>query len=183
MSLGEAADQRKTVPESPFWPGEYRFCPMCGTGLEAGEVGGVDRMVCAECGWVHFRNPGVGAAVLLRDGDGRVLLVRRSAFSTRPHRWCIPCGYVDYGEDVREAAAREVAEETGLTVRVGDPVFVATNTWNPEKHTVGVWFSGEITGGALQAGDDADEVGWFDLSDLPPLAFDTDTELLDRLRK
>lgn len=138
-------------------------------------------MACAACGYVHFRNPAVGAAVLVQDDEGRVLMVRRGPSATRSGLWCIPCGYVDYGEEVREAAAREVAEETGLVVEVGAPVFVASNFHDPEKLTVGVWFAGRAVGGVLAAGDDAVDVGWFPLEGLPPLAFETDAELF-RLR-
>jgi 8-oxo-dGTP diphosphatase len=168
---------------SDFWPGEFRFCPMCATELGVVRRGGRDRMGCPSCGYVHFRDPGVGAAVLLRDDDGRVLLVKRGRGATRSGLWCIPCGYVDYGEDVREAAAREVLEETGLEVEVGDPVFVASNFHDPEKLTVGVWFSGRIVSGVPQAGDDAVDIGWFPLDDLPTLAFETDTTLLHSLKR
>ena len=61
-------------------------------------------------------------------------------------------------------------------------VFVASNFHDPEKLTVGIWFAGTVTGGELQAGDDAEEAAFFSLDDLPPLAFDTDTELIARLR-
>ena len=137
-------------------------------------------MGCPTCGYVHFRDPGVGAAVLLTEAD-RVLLVRRGPGATRSGRWCIPCGFVDYGEDVAEAAAREVLEETGLTVEVGEPIFVRSNFHDPAKLTVGIWFSGRIVAGTPAAGDDASEVGWFDVAELPDLAFETDAELL-RLR-
>jgi len=140
-------------------------------------------MVCEACGWIHFRDPGVGAAVLVRDADGRVLLVKRGPEATRPGLWCIPCGYVDYGEAVEDAAAREVEEETGLRVAVGDPVQVLSNFHDPAKLTVGVWFAGEVTGGVMQAGDDAVDVGWFPLDALPELAFDTDVRLFERLRR
>lgn len=164
-----------------LWPGEYRHCPMCAGELGPEQVKGRVRMRCPDCGWVHLRNPGVGAAVLVRDDEGRVLLVRRAPGSTREGAWCVPCGFVDYGEDVREAAARELREETGLEAEVGDVVFVASNFHDPAKLTVGVWFEGTITGGSLRAGDDADEVGWFPLDELPELAFETDRELLSGL--
>ncbi|HVR34164.1 MAG TPA: NUDIX domain-containing protein [Acidimicrobiia bacterium] len=160
-----------------FWPGEFRFCPMCATALQATERGGRTRMACPGCGYVHFRDPGVGAAVLLEDGAGRVLLVQRGSSATKAGLWCVPCGYVDYGEEVRAAAAREVREETGLEVEVGDPVFVSSNFHDPEKLTVGIWFAGRIVGGVAEAGDDAVDVGWFEPGDLPPLAFETDAEL------
>lgn len=138
-------------------------------------------MGCPRCRYVHFRDPGVGAAVVLEDDEGRVLLVKRGRGATKPGLWCVPCGFVDYGEEIREAAAREVAEETGLEVEVGEPVFVASNFHDPEKLTVGIWFNGRVLGGVARAGDDAVEVGWFRLDDLPVLAFETDAELF-RLR-
>ena len=164
------------------WPGEYDFCPRCGSTMATETRGGRPRRVCQACRWVHFRNPGVGVAVLLRDESGRVLLVRRAPGSTREGAWCIPCGYLDYGEEVRAGAAREVREETGLIVDVGEPVFVRSNFHDPAKLTVGIWFLGVITGGRLTAGDDADDVAWFDTHDLPDLAFPTDEELLGSLR-
>lgn len=164
------------------WPGEFTFCPMCSTELTVRPVGGRDRRVCPACGYIHWRNPGVGAAVLVTDEDGRVLLIRRAPGSTRPGLWAIPAGYVDYGEDVRDAARREMQEETGLVVDVDDPVFVASNFHDPNKLTVGIWFRGTVIGGTLEAGDDADDVGYFALDELPPLAFETDVALLDSLR-
>jgi ADP-ribose pyrophosphatase YjhB (NUDIX family) len=93
----------------------------------------------------------------------------------------MPAGFVDYGEDVREAAARELLEETGLIADIGDVLFVASNFHDPEKLTVGTWFAGTVTGGELIADDDADAVGWFPLDNLPPLAFETDEALIELL--
>jgi ADP-ribose pyrophosphatase YjhB (NUDIX family) len=139
-------------------------------------------MTCAECGYVHFRNPAVGAAVVILDEEGRILLVRRAPGATRAGAWSMPAGFVDYGEEVRRAAARELEEETGLVAEIGDVAHVASNFHDPAKLTVGVWFWGKVIGGRLEAGDDADEVGFFALDDLPELAFETDEQLLDRLR-
>jgi ADP-ribose pyrophosphatase YjhB (NUDIX family) len=167
------------------WPGEYTYCPMCSTTLEpAGQGGNAAgrRPRCPNCGFVHWRNPGVGAAVLIRDDEGRILLVRRAPGASRAGLWSVPAGFVDYGEDIRGAARRELEEETGLIAELGDVVHVASNFHDPEKLTVGVWFAGTVVGGRLRAGDDADRVGWFGLDDLPPLAFPTDEGLFARLR-
>ena len=102
--------------------------------------------------------------------------------ATRAGYWSIPAGFVDYGEEIRTAAARELLEETGLVAEVDDVMFVASNFHDPSKLTVGIWFAGTVTGGVLAAGDDADAVGWFALDDLPPLAFETDAALFERLR-
>jgi ADP-ribose pyrophosphatase YjhB (NUDIX family) len=138
-------------------------------------------MRCGACGFVHWRNPGVGAAVAVFDDDGRILLIRRGPGMTREGFWAIPAGFVTYGEEIREAAARELEEETGLTADVGDVVWIASNFHDPGKLTVGVWFSGTITGGELVAGDDADRAEYFALDQLPPLAFDTDKAYLRTL--
>jgi len=142
------------------------------------------RMACPQCGFVHYRNPTVGVAtVVLVDGNA-ILLGRRASHSAYPGTWCIPCGHVEWGEDVREAARRECLEETGLEVRVGEVVAVHSNFHNPQQHTVGVWFRCEIAGGELRAGDDLDRVAWFSLDAIPePLAFPTDRLVLDALRK
>ena len=165
------------------YPGEYTFCPECRTRLERRDAYGKQRNVCPECGFIHFRNPGVGAAVVVRDDEGRVLMVRRAPGASRAGYWSIPAGFVDYGEEVRAAAARELLEETGLVAEIGEVAYVASNFHDPAKLTVGVWFDGTVVGGHLQAGDDADEVGWFPLDDLPDLAFDTDREFLRLLRE
>jgi ADP-ribose pyrophosphatase YjhB (NUDIX family) len=164
------------------WPGEYTFCPHCAARLERRELGGRSRMVCDACGFVHWRNPAVGAAVLVFDDVRRVLLVRRAAGATRAGAWSVPAGFVDYGEDVRAAAARELEEETGLIADIGEVAYVASNFHDPAKLTVGVWFWGSVVGGRLEPGDDADAAEFFSLDDLPVLAFETDRELLARLR-
>lgn len=182
METHSAANETDSPPHDGHgWPGAYRFCPSCGAELSTRAAGGKDRPACNECGFIHFRNPGVGAAAVVRDSAGRILLVRRGPGATKPGLWSIPAGYVDYGEDVRDGAARELLEETGLQARIGAPVWVATNFHDPSKVTVGIWFAAEVIGGALAAGDDADEVGWFQLDALPPLAFETDIAYLESL--
>lgn len=163
------------------WPGEFTYCPHCATVLEDATVGGALRKRCPQCGFVHFRNPGVGAAVVIRDNAGRLLLIKRAKGATKPGLWAIPAGYVDYGEDVRSAAARELEEETGLIAEIGDVVWVASNFHDPYKLTVGIWFAGTVIGGALRAGDDAEAAEFFATDDLPPLAFDTDIAYLRSL--
>jgi len=143
------------------------------------------RPTCGACGMVFFANPGVGAATVVRDRAGRVLLVQRAPGQFGAGGWCFPCGFVEWGEDVRAAAAREAREEAGVAVRIGDVLQVASNFHDPEKPTIGVWFAATLVDGAATpvAGDDAVAVGWFDPGAPPRLAFPTDATLLARLAK
>ena len=165
-------------------PGDdWTCCPLCGGPLARVERGGTPRPSCAACDFVFFLNPGVGAAVVIRDRNGRVLLVERAAGHFGAGRWCFPCGYVEWGEDVRAAAAREAREEAGIRVAIGDVLQVASNFHEPAKPTIGVWFRATLVDAAAMpvAGDDAVAVGWFDPRRPPPLAFPTDAALIARL--
>lgn len=148
---------------------EFKFCPRCGTPVIHEERFGKIRPVCQDCGWIHFVDPKVAAAVLVVE-DGRVLLVRRV---NEPFRglWTLPAGFVNGGEDPAEAAARECLEETGLSVRVTRVYDIVSGREHPRGADFVIVYQVEVTGGELQAGDDADAVEWFDGLHLPPLAF------------
>jgi 8-oxo-dGTP diphosphatase len=162
---------------------DWTTCPRCGAALAHVPRGGIPRPACAACGFLFFANPGVGAAVVIRDRPGRVLLVQRGAGHFGAGRWCLPCGYVEWGEDVRAAAAREALEEAGVSVTIGEPVQVASNFHDPGKPSVGIWFAATLDDPEAPpvAGDDAVAVAWFDPAAPPPLAFPTDAALLERL--
>ena len=161
----------------------FQFCPHCATPLIQTERGGRLRPVCPACGFIHYRNPTVGVAVIVQDDHGRILLGRRSPDSSYPGHWCIPCGHVEWDEEVRAAAIREFREETGLHVVLTGLLTVESN-WHSPHQTVGIWFRGRRTGGALQAGDDLCELAFFELAaPLPPLAFPTDAVAIQRLRE
>jgi 8-oxo-dGTP diphosphatase len=167
-------------------PGDdWVACPRCRADLVRVVRSSIPRPTCPACGFVFFANPGVGAACVIRDDAGRILLVQRAPGQFGEGRWCFPCGFVEWGEDVRVAAAREAREEAGVDVVIGDVVQVASNFHEPTKLTVGVWFAASRVDPAARpvAGDDAVAVAWFDPAVPPPLAFPTDATLLARLAR
>jgi len=107
--------------------------------------------------------------VLIR--EGKILLIRRR---NEPFKgeWALPGGFVEYGERVEDAIIREFEEETGIRVMVKKLVGVYSDPdRDPRGHTISIAFLLEGNGEA-KAGDDAAEAKFFDLGNLPPLAFD-----------
>ena len=152
---------------------DLRFCQRCGHALDLREVESRERPYCPDCGFVVFLDPKLAAVVLVRR-DGDLVLVRR-AIQPAIGRWSFPSGYVDRNEVVEDAARREVEEETGLDVRLDGFVGLYSSSDSPVVLAV---FSAVITGGELQAGQEAQEVGTFALEELPPLPFPHDYQIL-----
>ena len=163
-------------------PRRYTYCPHCATPFVDKNLHGHTRQVCPACDFIFWQNPVVGVAVIVMHED-RILLGRR-ARGLYQGAWCIPCGYVEYDEDVRQAAQREFAEETGLVVQPGEIYAVHSNFHNPAMHSVGIWFRGEVMGGRLRPDDDLDQAAYVSLRRLPaPLAFPTDRLVLSQLQQ
>lgn len=125
---------------------------------------------------------GIGAIIIR---DDRVVLVKR-AHPPIQGQWSIPGGVLEVGELVRDAAAREAREETGLTVEPGELLGVYDRVLRDREqrvqyHYVLIDFLCHPLGGELQAASDAAEVRWFGMEELPGLNLAEDT--LDVIQK
>ncbi|MCQ8831784.1 NUDIX hydrolase [Streptomyces malaysiensis] len=115
------------------------------------------------------------ADVVIIDTNGNVLLIERGWDPFEGH-WALPGGHVDPGESSREAATRELAEETGVHVTPGD--LREIGTWNQPgrdprgRYSTDAYLAVVPAGTPIVAGDDARTAQWWPLDALPPLAFD-----------
>jgi 8-oxo-dGTP diphosphatase len=142
-----------------------RYCPHCAHPLEERLAFDRLRPVCPACGFVHFRNPKVGVSVLVEQG-GQVLLVRR-AVEPGLGKWCLPSGFIEWDEAPEAAAVRECAEETGLNVALTGFLDVVHYVEDFRGAGINLTYQGQVLGGSLQPGDDADQARFFSPSELP----------------
>ena len=143
------------------------FCPRCGKPLADRLAYGQVRRACDACGFVHFRDP-VVAVVALVIREGKALMVRR-AMDPERGKWAFPAGYLDYGEDPREAAVREVREETGIDIRITRLIDVRgpDRAVGGSKASIAILFEGEALGGEPRAEDDVDRAAFLARDEVP----------------
>lgn len=153
--------------------GDFNYCPRCGNGLSQSWIEGKTRRRCDACGFVAFFDPKLAVAVLISTGDGLVMV--RRGVEPQLGMWAFPSGYVDRGEVVEQAAAREAMEETGLHVSLDALIGVYSMVGNPVALIV---YSAHIVGGTLAAGHDATDARFFPMDELPDLPFPHDARIL-----
>jgi ADP-ribose pyrophosphatase YjhB (NUDIX family) len=133
------------------------------------------RPTCPACGFIHYLDPKVAVAVVMGNEEG-VLLGRR-CIDPGAGRWSFPAGYVNRGEVLEEAAAREVLEEVGLAVHLTGLVGVYSEHGSA---VVLVVYAGEVEAGEpVPDGHEVSEVRRFALDSLPrDMAFPHDQRVL-----
>ena len=151
-----------------------KYCPGCGILLEIRNIEGKDHPVCPECERVIYYDPKIVATALI-ERDNRILVIKR-AVQVGYGLWSLPGGYVDRGEIVENAAAREVLEETGLEVKTDKLLGLFSEQGNPVLVAA---YTATETGGCLKAGPEALELGFYSPDNLPTLAFLRDQLIIE----
>jgi NAD+ diphosphatase len=136
------------------WHRRHRFCANCGAPTDAREAGHV--RVCPACGTQHHPRTDPVVIMLVTDGD-RALLGRQAQWPAG--RYSALAGFVEPGESLEEAVAREVREEAG--VQVADVRYRSSQPW-PFPSSLMLGFSARWAGGEPAVRDaELEDVGWF----------------------
>ncbi|MFC6878479.1 NAD(+) diphosphatase [Actinomadura yumaensis] len=151
------------------WHATHRFCPRCGAPTEVRSAGHV--RVCTVDGSEHFPRVDPAVIMLVRDEADRILLARGPSWPA--DRRSVLAGFVEPGESLEQAVAREVIEEVGLAVR--DVRYLGSQPWplprslmlgftaradgraplrpDPEEILDAAWFTREELRAAIDAGE------------------------------
>jgi 8-oxo-dGTP diphosphatase len=124
--------------------------------------------------------PKIMVDVIVSSEEGHILLIRRGSDPYEGY-WALPGGFVEVGETLEEAAAREAEEETGLEVEIIRLVGVYSDPdRDPRGHNVSCAYLARAQSGELSAATDADEAAFLDPSTVE-LAFDHEKIIADAL--
>jgi ADP-ribose pyrophosphatase YjhB (NUDIX family) len=140
------------------------FCNQCGGRVQLRVPAGdnLPRHVCDACGTIHYENPRLVVGCV-PEHRGQILICRR-AIEPRRGFWTVPAGFMENGETLQEAAARESQEEALARVQVGS---LLTIVHVLHAHQVHVFFRASLPEPAFGAGPESLEVKLVDLAHIP----------------
>lgn len=140
------------------------FCPDCGGRVSPRIPPGdhLPRDVCERCGAVHYQNPRLVVGCVPEFG-GRILLCKRG-IEPRRGFWTVPAGFMENGETLQQAAARESHEEALVRVEIGSPLAIVHVL---PAHQVHVFFRARLWEPGFGAGPESLEVELVEPADIP----------------
>jgi ADP-ribose pyrophosphatase YjhB (NUDIX family) len=141
-----------------------KFCSDCGQPVERRIPPGdnLPRAMCSACGAIHYENPRVVVGCV-PEWQGRILLCRRAIMPRRGF-WTTPAGFLENGESLQTAAARETLEEAEARVEVGSLLAISHVLHAAQVH---VMFRGRLTDGRFGVGIESLESGLYEESAIP----------------
>jgi NAD+ diphosphatase len=118
------------------WQSRHRYCGRCGRPTESREAGHVLACSSTDCGFLCFPRTDPAVIMLIHDGGDRCILGRQAVWRTGQHS--VLAGFVEPGESLEDAVAREVFEEVG--VRITDVQYHSSQPWPfPSSIMLGFW--------------------------------------------
>ena len=153
-------------------------CHFCGKQLQQRFIEGRQRLFCDSCQRPIYENPVPATCVTVVNSNEQILLVRRSV-EPKIGLWCLPGGFLELGEAAETGALRELEEETGLTGQIDSLLGVRTTPSRLYHSVLMIAFTICKFTGRAAAGDDADQVLWYDHDRLPSIAFESHQFFID----
>ena len=141
-----------------------KFCSNCGQEVvsKIPEGDHLPRFVCEACATIHYQNPRIIAGCI-PEWEGKLLLCRR-AIEPRRGFWTVPAGFMENGEAVQDAAAREAQEEALADVEIGSLVSIVNVI---RAHQVHITFRAKLKNTDFGVGPESLEVALYDERDIP----------------
>lgn len=144
------------------WDKTHQFCSQCGTPMGTRPTERAKE--CSQCGLLFF--PRLAPAIIVTVTRGRELLLARSRHFP-PGLYSVIAGFVEPGERLEHAVAREVREEVGLTVK--DIRYFSSQPW-PFPHSLMIGFTAAYASGEITLDDpEIEDAGWYTADNLPSL--------------
>ena len=160
----EDANLIATARAMATWHRNHRHCGRCGAPTEVRDAGHLRR--CTECSFEIFPRTDPAVIMLVHDGGDRCLLGRQASWP--PGVYSTLAGFVEPGESLEMAVAREVQEETG--VKVTSAHYHSSQPWPfPTSIMLGFWARADYADGALAQDDELEDARWFSRRELPDL--------------
>jgi ADP-ribose pyrophosphatase YjhB (NUDIX family) len=141
-----------------------KFCPGCGQPVQMLIPPGdnLPRAVCTACGTIHYENPRMVVGCV-PEWQGRILLCQR-AIEPRRGYWTTPAGFMENGETLQGAAARESLEEAQAQVQIGSLLSITHVLHARQVH---INFRGRLLDGKFGAGSESLQVGLYEEAAIP----------------
>ena len=155
------------------------FCIKCGNKIELQiDKEGKIRPQCVKCDWIFYKNPIPASACVILNDKNEVVIIKRK-FEPNAGGWALPSGYVEIDQTPAECAIDEMKEETGLDGKVIVQLGYDTEFSPIYEKVISFGFLMKITGGELQAGDDAAEARYVSFDELPKIAFPSHVKFIE----
>lgn len=151
---------------------QFRYCPKCGSGHF--EIHNEKSKLCKDCGFTYYFNSSAATVALILNGQNELLVCRRAKEPAKG-TLDLPGGFIDMAETGEEGVAREVKEETGMTVTQAEYLFSLPNIYiysGFSVHTLDMFFRCAVADSRhFKAMDDAAEAFFLPLKDIHPEDF------------
>ena len=147
-----------------------KYCSKCGGKNIYGFIDGNERFHCLNCKSIHYENPKPTATIICTK-DNSILLAKR-AYEPAKGEWGLPGGFMELNETLEEAAERELKEETNLDGKVTQILSTCSHYGTIFGDILLISVEMKINDySIMKAGDDAEELKFFNYDRLPEIAF------------